>query len=161
MVIAAKVIYGSKVLYIMLGVFAVLYRYSSRITGCVSGLAPLNARTLTSCVLLTSVAAFMTREFFIAIDPITTVHMGICNAPNTLRRAAALAEALRSRHKEFTEDPENLSEYAAMHYMDPEVRRAVVERDSGGCWACIAGVFDLCSNMSGVTLTCSCRTRYN
>jgi hypothetical protein len=64
------------------------------------------------------VAAFMTREFFIAIDPITTVHMGICNAPNTLRRAAALAEAVKERHQAFMSDPGNLQEYAAMHYME-------------------------------------------
>jgi hypothetical protein len=60
----------------------------------------------------------MTREFFIAIDPITTVHMGICNAPNTLRRAAALAEAVKERHQAFMSDPSNLQEYAAMHYME-------------------------------------------
>jgi gamma-glutamyl:cysteine ligase YbdK (ATP-grasp superfamily) len=71
----------------------------------------------------------MTREFFIAIDPITTVHMGICNAPKTLSRARALAAAIRSRHREFTDDPDNLPEYAAMHYMDKEVRKYFAERD--------------------------------
>lgn len=73
----------------------------------------------------------MTREFFIAIDPITAVHMGICNAPRTLQRAEALAEALKDRHKAFMQDPRNLSEYAAMHYMDEEVLNAVGQRDSG------------------------------
>jgi hypothetical protein len=74
------------------------------------------------------VAAFMTREFFIAIDPITTVHMGICNAPNTLRRAAALAEAVKERHQAFMSDPSNQQEYAAMHYMERPGRQADVLR---------------------------------
>lgn len=70
----------------------------------------------------------MTREFFIAIDPITTVHMGICNAPDTLARAHALAAALRARHRDFMEDPGNLPEYAAIHYMDAEVRAMAEQR---------------------------------
>lgn len=67
----------------------------------------------------------MTREFFIAIDPITTVHMGICNSADTLTRAAALAGALRDRHEDFMHGEENLKEHAATHYMDPEARRLV------------------------------------
>lgn len=73
----------------------------------------------------------MTREFFIAIDPITAVHMGICNAPQTLQRAEALAEALRTRHSAFMRDPRNLAEYAAMHYMDSEVLDAIEQRNAG------------------------------
>jgi len=67
----------------------------------------------------------MTREFFIAIDPITTVHMGICNSNDTLARASSLARALRDRHDDFMHGEENLKEHAATHYMDPEARRLV------------------------------------
>ena len=95
---AAKVVYSMNVLYIVLGLFAILY----------------------------SIAAFMTREFFIAIDPITTVHMGICNSKNTLDRASSLARALRDRHTDFMQGEENLKEHAATHYMDPDARRLVV-----------------------------------
>lgn len=70
----------------------------------------------------------MTREFFIAIDPITTVHMGICNAPQTIARAKALVAALKSRHLEFMEDSDNEEEYVATHYMDPQARLNVTQQ---------------------------------
>ena len=70
----------------------------------------------------------MTREFFIAIDPITTVHMGICNAPQTLARAHALAAALRARHGDFLQGEENLKEHAATHYMEPQARLFAEQR---------------------------------
>lgn len=74
-----------------------------------------------------SFAAFMTREFFIAIDPITTVHMGICNAPQTVARARALVKALKHRHDEFIEDSDNEEEYVATHYMEPQARQFVAQ----------------------------------
>jgi hypothetical protein len=78
-----------------------------------------------------SIAAFMTREFFIAIDPITSVHMGLCNAPNTIHRAKALAQAIRDRHREFMEDENNFPEYAAMHYLDPSVKKTAALKAFG------------------------------
>jgi hypothetical protein len=73
----------------------------------------------------------MTREFFIAIDPITSVHMGLCNAPDTIHRAKALAQAIRDRHQEFVEDEDNFPEYAAMHYLDPSVKKTAEMKGLG------------------------------
>lgn len=69
----------------------------------------------------------MTREFFIAIDPITTVHMGICNAPQTIARARALVTAIKNRHDEFMNDSDNEEEYVATHYMEPNARKIIAQ----------------------------------
>ncbi len=138
MMVAAKVVYSMKVLYIVLGLFAVLYRYKLKHIMLVRKSTVLLGHSSHVFLYLFidihssslfhyfhSIAAFMTREFFIAIDPITTVHMGICNSNDTLARAASLVRALRDRHEDFMHGEENLKEHAATHYMDPEARRFV------------------------------------
>ena len=72
----------------------------------------------------------MTREFFIAIDPITTLHMGLCNSPSTLRRAKALAVAVQKYHDNFLDDEENVKEYEAIHYTEVNPTHKVLHRRS-------------------------------
>jgi hypothetical protein len=60
---------------------------------------------------------FMTREMFISIDPITSMHMGLCNCPRTADRAQKLGAALQAYHDEYLSDPANYAEYVAQHYM--------------------------------------------
>jgi hypothetical protein len=72
------------------------------------------------CAVVFSLAAFLTREFFIALDPITSLHLGICNAPLTVMRAEKLAAALRRVHEAFKTDPANLQEYKLRHYTEDD-----------------------------------------
>ena len=77
-----------------------------------------------------STAAFFTREFFVAIDPITSLHMGICNCDDTYNKATRLADEISKQHAAFAENPETLDEWKAVNYMSSprnESRKHVFE----------------------------------
>lgn len=68
-----------------------------------------------------SVGAKLTREFFIAIDPITSLHMGICKCQETIDRAKRLSEVIRKRlHDYLSSNEENRKNYRDAHYSEME-----------------------------------------